>query len=87
MPEPSEWFSDKGSSYIPQQTRAFARDIGLTPRRTPYRSPQSNGMAELSVKTFKRDSVANHAASIAEIVLKQLPTWLLSTIACIRIER
>lgn len=75
LPEPAEWLSDNGSGYIAHETRAFARDIGLIPRRTPYRSPQSNGMAESFVKTFKRDYVAIHAISTAEIVLKQLPNW------------
>jgi hypothetical protein len=31
--------ADNGSGYIADETRAFARDIGLIPRRTPYRSP------------------------------------------------
>lgn len=75
LPKPAEWLSDNSSGYIAHETRAFARDIGLVPRRAPYRSPQSNGMAESFVKTFKRDYVAMHAVSTAEIVLKQLPTW------------
>jgi putative transposase len=36
----------------------MARDIGLEPRTTPVRSPQSNGMAEAFVKTIKRDYVS-----------------------------
>jgi len=72
---PAEWLSDNGSGYIAHDTPSFARDIGLVPRRTPYRSPQSNGMAESFVKTFKRDYVAINAMPSAEIVLKQLQTW------------
>ena len=33
-------------------------DIGMEPRSTPVRSPQSNGMAEAFVKTFKYDYVS-----------------------------
>jgi putative transposase len=72
---PVEWLSDNGSGYIACDTRSFARDMGLVPRRTPYRSPQSNGMAESFVKTFKRDYVAINALPSAEIVLKQLQAW------------
>jgi putative transposase len=70
-----EWLSDNGSGYIACDTRSFARDMGLVPRRTPYRSPQSNGMAESFVKTFKRDYVAINAVPSAEVVLKQLQAW------------
>ena len=55
LAEPIEWLSDNGSPYTARQTRALARDIGLVPRTTPIESPQSNGMAEAFVKTFKRD--------------------------------
>jgi len=65
LPEPAEWLSDNGSGYIAHKTRALARGIGLIPRRTAYRSPQSYGMAESFVKTFKRDYVAIHAVSTA----------------------
>ncbi len=53
----------------------LARDIGLTPCRTPYRSPQSNGMAESFVKTFKRDYVDINPTPDAMTVLEQLPIW------------
>ncbi|MDX7707592.1 integrase core domain-containing protein, partial [Aeromonas caviae] len=39
------------------ETRAFAREIGLEPRTTAVRSPQSNGIAESFVKTMKRDYI------------------------------
>ena len=56
---PIQWLSDNGSAYIAEQTRAFARDIGLQPVTTPVCSPQSNGMAESFVKTMKRDYIAH----------------------------
>ena len=56
---PVQWLSDNGSAYTAEQTRLFARQIGLQPVTTPVRSPQSNGMAESFVKTIKRDYVAH----------------------------
>lgn len=58
-PAPIQWLSDNGSAYTAEQTRAFAREIGLLPLTTPVCSPQSNGMAESFVKTMKRDYIAN----------------------------
>ncbi len=43
--------------------------------RTPVRSPQSNGMAEAFVKTFKRDYVRINPKPDAETVMAQLPLW------------
>jgi putative transposase len=57
------------------ETRSFAADIGMLPRRTPYRSPQSNGMAEAFVKTFKRDYVRLNPMPDAQSVLSQLHAW------------
>ncbi len=54
---PVQWLSDNGSAYTAEQTRAFARQIGLLPLTTPVCSPQSNGMAESFVKTMKRDYI------------------------------
>ena len=44
-------------------------------RFTPVRSPESNGMAEAFVNTFKRDYVRIHARPDAATVLAQLPGW------------
>ncbi|MDX1103915.1 transposase, partial [Sinorhizobium medicae] len=51
------------------------REIGMEPCTTPVRSPQSNGMAEAFVKTFKRDYVAVNPTPDAETVMAQLPFW------------
>jgi putative transposase len=75
LPQPAQWLSDNGSGYIARETRAFATDIGLVPCRTPYRSPQSNGMAESFVKTFKRDYVRFNPTPDAATVLAQLRAW------------
>ena len=53
-----QFLSDNGSAYIAYETRHIARSLGLTPVNTPVCSPQSNGMAESFVNTFKRASVS-----------------------------
>jgi putative transposase len=75
LPESVEWLSDNGSPYVAVRTRAFARDIGLAPCTTPLESPQSNGMAEAFVKTFKRDYAAISHRPDAITVLARLPAW------------
>ena len=75
LPQPIEWLSDNGSPYIAGNTRALARYIGLVPCTTPIQSPQSNGMAEAFVKTFKRDYARVSATPDAASVLRQLGSW------------
>src|SRR5450830_104729 len=58
---------------ISHDTRRIARSLGLKPVNTPVCSPQSNGMAESFVKTFRRDSVSRMDLSDATRVLAQLP--------------
>ncbi|HID4119672.1 TPA: IS3 family transposase, partial [Klebsiella pneumoniae] len=55
---PVEWLTDNGSAYRSYQTRQFARMVGLEPKHTAVRSPESNGMAESFVKTMKRDYIS-----------------------------
>ena len=68
-----QFLTDNGSAYIAHETRRIARALGLTPVNTPVCSPQSNGMAESFVNTFKRDYVARMDLSDAPTVLAQLP--------------
>lgn len=68
-----EFLSDNGSAYIAHETRRIARSLGLSPVNTPVCSPQSNGMAESFVNTFKRDYVSRMDLSDARAVLAQLP--------------
>ena len=75
VPYTIEWLSDNGSSYTARDTIAFARLMGLEPCTTPYRSPESNGMAEAFVKTFKRDYVSLHELKDAKTVMEQLSSW------------
>ncbi|EMR2153060.1 IS3 family transposase [Klebsiella pneumoniae] len=54
---PVEWLTDNGSCYRANETRQFARMLGLEPKNTAVRSPESNGIAESFVKTIKRDYI------------------------------
>ncbi len=74
-PHPVEWLSDNGSCFTAHETVSFARELGLKPCFTPVRSPESNGMAEAFVKTFKRDYVFCNDRPDAQTVLVQLATW------------
>jgi putative transposase len=60
-PQAVEWLADNGSCFTEHETLAFAHAIGLVPCFTPVRSPESNGIAEAFVKTFKRDYVRLNA--------------------------
>ncbi|EFG8361378.1 IS3 family transposase, partial [Escherichia coli] len=58
LASPVEWLTDNGSCYRPNETRQFARMLGLEPKNTAVRSPESNGIAESFVKTIKRDYIS-----------------------------
>jgi len=73
VPHPLQWLSDNGSPYVARDTVAFGRLLGLTMCTTVPRNPESNGMAEAFVKTFKRDYVTFGNLASAQAVLEQLP--------------
>jgi putative transposase len=68
-----EFLTDNGGAYIAHDTRAIARSLGLKPVTTPVCSPQSNGIAESFVNTFKRDYVSRMNLANAKTVMAQLP--------------
>ena len=68
-----EFLSDNGGAYTAQDTRRIARSLGLKPINTPVCSPQSNGIAESFVNTFRRDYLSRMDLSDALTVLAQLP--------------
>jgi hypothetical protein len=72
---PVEWPADNGSCYTTTETIEQARALGIIPCFTPVRSPESDGMAEAFLKTFKRDYVYLHDRLDARTVLAQLPQW------------
>ncbi len=67
-----EFLSDNGGAYIAHDTKSVARALGLAPIRTPVCSPQSNGIAESFVNTFKRDYVSRMDCKDARTVMRQL---------------
>ena len=75
LPHGVEWLSDNGSCYTARETITFAQDMGFISCFTPVRSPESNGMAEAFVKTFKRDYVYVHDRPDAKTVMSQLDQW------------
>jgi transposase InsO family protein len=75
VPHCVEWLSDNGSCYTAHDTVEFGESLGLLICTTPVYSPESNGMAEAFVKTFKRDYVYLNQLETAESVMQQLPTW------------
>lgn len=74
-PSPVEWLSDNGPPYTANDTRSFGVKSGLLVRNTPAYSPESNGMAEAFVKTFKRDYIYINNVSSAAYVLESLPAY------------
>jgi putative transposase len=75
VPAPIQWLSDNGPGYVAHETQRFARLMGLEVCTTPFYSPESNGMAESFVKTFKRDYVHMSSLPNAATVLALLPIW------------
>ncbi len=74
-PHPVEWLSDNGPPYVAHDTRVFGASSGLVVITTPAYSPESNGVAEAFVKTFKRDYVYLARLPNADAVLSQLEAW------------
>ena len=70
-----EWLSDNGPPYTATETRDFGEKLGLLVCTTPAYSPESNGMAESFVKTFKRDYVYVNELHDAASVMRQLAAW------------
>jgi putative transposase len=74
-PKTIEWLTDNGSCYTAAETKRFAKQLGLKPVTTPITSPQSNGMAESFVKTFKRDYAKLAHSPDSQTVMGQLKAW------------
>jgi len=75
-PCPVEWLSDNASCYTAKETRAFAAQLNLSSRFTPVRSPESNGLAEAFIKTFKRDYILTHSLYDAPNAITHLTEWI-----------
>ena len=75
-PHKVEFLTDNASAYTAQDTRTFAGQLGLVPCFTPVASPQSNGIAEAFVRTFKRDYLRVNPVPSAEAALAQIAGWI-----------
>jgi len=62
-----EFLSDNGGASRAIETHALVHELGIQTVHTPLDGPQSNGMAEGFVNTFKRDYVGgmNHSSDVA----------------------
>jgi putative transposase len=74
-PHAIQWLSDNGPQYTATATVLYAHELGLVPITTPAYSPESNGLAEAFVGTFKRDYLGDVDLRDAESVLTQLGGW------------
>ena len=70
-----ECLSDNGPPYTATEKRNVGEEVGLLVCTTPAYSPESNGMAESFVKTFKRDYVYVNELHDAASVMRQLAGW------------
>ena len=75
-PHAVQRLSDNGPQYTATATVLYAHELGLVPITTPAYSPESNGLAEAFVGTFKRDYVSGAGLRDAETVLAQLGGWI-----------
>jgi transposase InsO family protein len=75
-PQPIQWLADNGSAYTASKTSDFAVALNLVACFTPVRSPESNGVCEAFVKTFKRDYVRVNPRPDAISALQRLAKWI-----------
>src|SRR5215469_12152029 len=75
-PHPVQWLSDNGSIFATHKTVDIALALNLVPCFTPVESPESNGMAEAFVKTFKRDYVRVNPIPDAATALDLIDRWV-----------
>ena len=75
LPRPIQWLTDNGPCYVSYDTVKFARMLGFDVCTTPSYSPESNGMAEAFVKTFKRDYASLDKLENMHDVMSKLSGW------------
>lgn len=75
-PHSVQWLSDNGSIFAAHRTIEIALGLNLVPCFTPVESPESNGMAEAFVKTFKRDYVRVSPIPDAAAALALVDSWM-----------
>ena len=75
-PRKVQWLTDNGSIFAAYRTLEIAAALNLEPCFTPVESPESNGMAEAFVKTFKRDYVRVNPIPDARTALLRIDNWM-----------
>lgn len=75
-PYPVQWLADNGSVYAATRTIEIGFALNLSPCFTPVESPESNGVAEAFVKTFKRDYVRVRPIPDAITALGSVDNWM-----------
>jgi len=75
-PHSVQWLTDNGSPYAAARTVELATALNLQACFTPVESPESNGMAEAFVKTFKRDYVRVNPVPDALTALSVIERWM-----------
>jgi putative transposase len=75
-PHRVQWLTDNGSIFAANRTLEIAAALNLEPCFTPVESPESNGMAEAFVKTFKRDYVRINPLPDARTALSRIDHWM-----------
>ena len=68
--------TDNGSIFAAYRTLEIAAALNLEPCFRPVQSPESNGMAEAFVKTFKRDYVRVNPIPDASSALMRIDKWM-----------
>lgn len=71
-----QWLTDNGAIYAALKTIDLALAPNLEPCFTPVESPESNGMAEAFVRTFKRDHVRANPIPDAATALAAVGAWM-----------
>ena len=75
-PDAVQWLTDNGSIYAAANTIDMAVALNLVACFTPVESPESNGIAEAFVKTFKRDYVRINPIPDARTALPAVEHWM-----------
>lgn len=75
LPHSIQWLTDNGPCYAARNTVNYCRSLGFEVCTTAPYSPESNGMAEAFVKTFKRDYAYVNELRDAKTVLASLAEW------------
>jgi putative transposase len=75
-PNSVQWLSDNDSVYAAGRTIEIATALNLQACFTSVESPESNGVAEAFVKTFKRLYVRVNAVPIAQTALAAVSLWM-----------